>query len=518
MLSMLVLLPIIAGIVLGLAPIKKAPVAAAIGIFVSLVTLGIGLAILAGFQADSAQLQLTERFSWIASLGIDYHLAVDGLSIWLVVLTGLLSAIAVGYGALNITSDLKRFMACVLMLEGAILGSFLSLDLVLFFTFFELTLLPMWVMITTWGGPNRAKAAVKFVAFTFGGSVFMLIGIFALAYLHFNTTGRWSFDVIDIQGTVANGTLWAKFPEAQSWIFWFFAVAFLVKAPCFPLHGWISDTYAESPIVGPILSSAMVKLGSYGLLRFCLPLFPEAVKANASLLAGLAVVGIVYGAMIAAVQKDIRRLLAYSTVSHMGFVLLGIFSLTHIGMVGGALQQISHGVGAALLFLLVGYLIKRKGTADLREFGGLKASLPILSTMFLIGMLGSVGLPGLNGFVGEFLSLLGAFQAGYIHVVVAAFGVVVAAVYLLYMFQQVFYGPSREEGAAVKDLRAPEFVLAGILLALVVIGGLQPNLFTKQTEASLGAVRGMVLEEVNRRPVYGKFPAPKPKPTMQVVG
>ena len=511
MLLTLILLPIIASLVLGIAPLKDRKLVSLVGGLVSAVAFTISMWILEGYKGDSGELQMIFREHWITSLGVEFHIGIDGLSVWMLALTTLLSTIAIGFGALYITENTKRFVASVLLLEGAIVGSFLALDLILFFTFFELTLIPMWVMMTTWGGPNRMKAAVKFVAFTFGGSVFMLIGIFALAFMNHQVTGQWSFDLINIQSAVAHGTLWGQFPAAQNLIFWFFAVAFLVKAPCFPLHGWISDTYAESPVVGPVLSSAMVKLGSYGLLRFCLPLFPEAIRANAVILSVLAVVSILYGAIVATTQKDIRRLLAYSTVSHMGFVLLGIFSLTHIGMVGGALQQISHGVGASLLFILVGYLIQRKGTAELSAFGGLKASVPILSTVFLIGMLGSVGLPGLNGFVGEFLALLGSFQAGYTHVAeldvtigaAAAFGVVVAAGYLLYMFQQVFYGKVRPENEGLADIRRPELALVTVLVILIFVGGLQPTIFTKQTEASLSTVRSMALSTPNHRPLYG---------------
>ena len=511
MLSLLIFLPIAVALVLGLVPKIDDQTAKVVGLISALATAAVSIAALLAFKLDTFHFQLEQRNAWIPSLGISFHVGVDGISIWLLVLTTLLSVVAAVVGVISMNDRCRLFMVSLLALEGAMLGAFVSLDLVLFFTFFEITLLPMWVMITTWGGEGRTKAAIKFVAFTFAGSIFMLIGIFALAYLYFANTKTWSFDVVDIQAQVANGQLWTQFALAQPYLFWFFAIGFLVKAPAFPFHAWIPDTYAESPIVGPILSCAMVKLGSYGLLRFCLPLFPDAVRAQSNVLMGLAAAGIVYGAVIAAVQTDMRRMLAYSTLSHMGFVLLGIFSLSQIGMIGGSLQQISHGVSAGLLFVLVGYLIQRRQTADFKAYGGLKASMPLFATLFMIAMLSSVGLPGLNGFVGEFLALLGAFESGFVHqsgldvsfAIFAGVGVILAAVYLLYMFQQVFYGKlDRDENRSLVDVKPVEFALGAALVAITIIGGVQPNIFIKPMEASIQATRMMALNAVDKRPVW----------------
>ncbi|MEZ0327589.1 MAG: NuoM family protein, partial [Fimbriimonas sp.] len=467
------------------------------------------------FDAGSFKFQLTEFIPWLQSAGVNYHLGVDGISLWLVPLTALLTIVALGFSS-YVEHRAKLFLAMVLMLETAMIGTFVSLDLILFYTFFELSLVPMYFLVALWGGDGRRRAAAKFFIYTFAGSIFMLVGMVTLAYLHQRATGTWSFSIIDIQSAVSNGSLWAGALQAQSLIFWSFVIAFLVKAPGFPFHTWIPDTYAESPVAGPILSSAMVKMGSYGMLRFCLPLFPDVIRGHIPIIMGLAVIGILYGAILAAVQPDMRRMLAYSTVSHMGFVILGIFSLDQIGLVGGTYQQLSHGLTASALFLLVGFLLQRRGTTEFRAFGGLKAQMPIFATLFLISMLASVGLPGLSGFVGEFLSMLGAYKAGYagvaglstIYVALAAGGVVLAAVYLLYMYQQVFYGPVVVSiNARLKDLKPWEAALAGVLVFVMLWGGLYPATFTRPMEASLDATRQMALNDQALKPTWADSPA-----------
>jgi NADH-quinone oxidoreductase subunit M len=369
----------------------------------------------------------------------------------------------------------------------------------------------MYFLISVWGGERRKYAAAKFFIYTFAGSIFMLVGMVALAYLHYRAAGSWSFSLVHIQAAVANGTLWAGALQAQTFIFWAFALAFLIKAPAFPFHTWLPDAYAESPVVGPILSSVMVKMGSYGLLRFCLPLFPDVLQRQIPILMALAVIGILYGGVLAAVQKDMRRMLAYSSLSHMGFVLLGIFSLDQLGLIGGSYQQLSHGITASAMFLLVGYLIQRRGTADFSAFGGLKAQMPTFAALFLISMLASVGLPGLNGFIGEFFALMGAFRSGFagvaglntIYASLAGAGVVLAAVYLLYMYQQVFYGPITQPiNARLKDLKPWEMGLAGVLVFFMLWGGLAPSTFTRPMEASLAATRDMALLPKGERPTW----------------
>lgn len=312
--------------------------------------------------------------------------------------------------------------------------------------------------------------------------------------------------------------MWTNAVVSQGLVFWAFAAAFLVKSPVFPFHTWVPDTYAESPTAGPILSGAMVKLGSYGFLRFCLPLFPEAAKANVALLSIMAVAGILIAAIVAAVQTDMRRLLAYSSVSHMGFVLLGIFSLDATGMMGGAYQQLNHGVVSCMLFLLIGFLIQRRGTANFADYGGLKAQMPIFATLFLIAMLGGVGLPGTNGFVGEFLTLIGTYNTGFQRLygigigitIAAAAAMVLAAVYMLSMFQRIFYGTvDNPTNRRLKDLMPWEIGLASVLAALVILGGLQSTIFTKSMEPSVLAAQQMTVKPVGERPTWDASATPK---------
>jgi len=524
LLSILVFLPLLGALGILVLPENRARSAKQLAMVVSILTFVISLGLLAKFDGNTYAFQLEEKKDWITQLGIGYHLGLDGISLWLVLLTTFLSIVAVAC-SLKVDTRVRAFMACLLALESAMIGSFLSLDLVLFFIFFEMTLIPMWLLINIWGGEKKAHAANKFLIYTFAGSIFMLVGIVALGFLQFQTTGKLSFDIVLIQQQVAQGKFWAGALTSEPFIFWAFAIALLVKTPAFPFHTWIPDTYAESPIAGPILSSVMVKMGTYGFLRFCLPLFPDALPNQVPFLITLAVIGILYGAIVAAVQPDMRRVMAYSSLSHMGFVLLGIFSLTRIGIMGGAFQQLNHGITATILFLLIGYLYQRGGSTLFKDYGGLKAQMPIFAALFLIAMLSSVGLPGTNGFIGEFLAFVGAFQAAYANqfsmglIIAAVFGVVLAAVYMLYMFQRVFYGEvTRAENKLLIDLKGPEIALAGVLVIFILWGGLAPNTFMKPMETSLDATLKMATAPVTSRPYWSEMdlspeakrtPAPK---------
>ncbi|RYG34313.1 NADH-quinone oxidoreductase subunit M, partial [bacterium] len=410
-LSLLTFLPLLGAILLALMPEDKPKAARGAAFGFSTLTLLGALAVLFQFKSGTFHYQFTEYAPWATSLGIAYRVGVDGLSIWMVVLTALLTPLAIASTG-GITKRLKTMLALVLLLETAMIGAFVSLDLILFFTYFELTLLPMYFVISMWGGENRQRAASKFLLYTFAGSIFMLIGMAALAFRYFQTTGSVSFSVVAIQEAVANGGFWANALQAQGVAFWAFAIALLVKSPVFPFHTWIGEAYSEAPIAAPILSSVMVKLGAYGMLRFLLPLFPESAQANAPYIAGLAAISIIYGAAVAAVQPDMRRMMAYSTLSHMGFVVLGIFSLTHSGLMGAGLSMFAHGITAAMMLLLIGHLQQARGSTLFRDFGGLKARVPVFTTLFFIALIASVGLPTTNGFVGEFLSLMGAFEGG----------------------------------------------------------------------------------------------------------
>jgi len=512
LLSLITFLPLLGAIVMMLIPREQELTHKRVALAVSILTFVASLALITKFNGDTFHFQLVEFMPWIKSLGINYQIGVDGISYWLILLTTFLSIIATWF-SFYVDKRVKLYFICLLILETAMLGVFVSLDMILFYTFFEASLVPMWLLISIWGGERRTYAGLKFFIYTFAGSIFMLIGIITLANLYAGTAnGQLSFSIIDIQHAVANGSLWAKAMYLQPWIFWSFAVAFLVKCPAFPFHTWLPDAHVEAPTAGSvILAGVLLKMGTYGFLRFCLPLFPDTIAKQVPIIMALAVIGIIYGAIVAAVQPDWKKLVAYSSVSHMGFVLLGIFSLTHTGLLGGSMQQLNHGISTGALFLLIGLVYERRHTRMFKNFGGLKAQMPIYSTIFLIVMLSSVGLPGTNGFIGEFMAMLGAFESAYAgafglniwYAVVAGFGVVLAAVYLLYMFQQVFYGKNENpENQRLKDIKPGEMAMCGLLLIFIFWGGFYPNTFLKPMEASLGAARMMAVNPESQRPSW----------------
>jgi NADH-quinone oxidoreductase subunit M len=511
-LSIVTFLPMVGAILALLLPENQPKLIKYVALLTSVATLAASVWMFMGFRMHTYHFQLMEVMPWIPAYGINYRLGVDGISVWLVMLTTLLSVISIWF-SFYVNARVKQYFALILFLETAMLGVFVAMDLILFFTFFEVSLIPMWLMISIWGGERRMYAGLKFFIYTFAGSIFMLIGMIWMARLHHAATGVWSYNIVDIQRAVANGSLWATALQTEPLVFWAFAVAFLLKCPAFPFHTWLPDAHVEAPTAGSIiLAGVLLKMGTYGFLRFCLPLFPDALPSAVPWIMGLAVVGIIYGAIVAAVQPDLKKLIAYSSVAHMGFVLLGIFSLTHAGMMGGSMQQLNHGISTGALFLLVGLLYERRHTRMFKEFGGLKAQMPIYAAIFLIIMLSSVGLPGTNGFIGEFLAMMGAFEASYHHfnglnlwyAVIAGFGVVLAAVYLLYMFQQVFYGPNNNpENKRLRDIKPWEIAMCGILILFVFWGGFFPNTFLKPMEASLAATRMMAINPAGQRPVWG---------------
>lgn len=509
LLSILIGVPFLGAVVLLLLPATPPRVAKMVALAITGITFLVSVAMFGSFQPDSFHFQLVEKWQWIPALGISYSLGLDGISLWLVVLTTLISIVAVGMSR-RLNRHVHAYMALVLLLESFMIGAFCSLDLILFFAFFELTLFPFYFLITIWGGERRAYAGAKFFIYTFAGSIFMLIGMIAIAY---RVPGGPSFDLIRIQAEAASGRLWHGDLATETLVFWGFAIALLIKTPTFPFHTWIPDAYTESPTVVPVLSSVLVKLGSFGLLRFCLPLFPDVLASQVPILMALAVIGIVYGGVLAAVQSDMRRLIAYSSLSHMGFIVLGIFSLTYSGLIGASYQQLNHAVITGGLIVLMAFLYERRQSKLLADYGGLKARMPLLAALFLILMLASAGLPGTNGFIGEFLSLLGTFEAGYRGIsgltwavaAAAALGVVLSAVYLLYMFQRLFYGKIVDAWTRqMSDLLPWEAAVAVIPIALVLWGGLHPATFLKPMEASLQATRMMAIEPEGHRPVWGE--------------
>jgi NADH-quinone oxidoreductase subunit M len=457
-------------------------------LLVSLLTFAVSLPLWFQFDAESADYQFEEVVRWMPGSGVSYHVGIDGISLLLVLLTTFITPIALGSAWHAIEERTKEFVIAMLVLETGMLGVFVSLDLFLFFVFWEAMLIPMYFIIGVWGGARRVYAAIKFVLYTMVGSALMLLAIIALYYQHGLATGVFTFDL----PTVAR---WVMPPgTAQTLMFLAFALAFAIKVPLFPFHTWLPDAHVEAPTAGSvILAAVLLKMGTYGFLRFCLPLFPDASIDYAGLVFGLSAIGIVYGAWVSTVQPDMKKLVAYSSVSHLGFVMLGIFTFTAQGLVGGLIQMINHGLSTGALFLMVGMIYERRHSRLIEDFGGLWKVIPAFSALFLIVALSSLGLPGLNGFVGEFLILLGAFQVSPWLAAVATTGIIFAAVYLLWMYQRVVFGEIRhEENRHLKDLCVREWALLVPVLILIVWIGVYPSLFTDKARASIDALLAQV--------------------------
>jgi NADH-quinone oxidoreductase subunit M len=439
------------------------------------------------FDPASADFQFVERYDWIPSFGISYAVGVDGISLLLLVLTGFLTPLALLSSWESIHLHARAFAAVMLLLESAMLGVFVSLDLFLFYVFWDAMLIPMYFLIGIWGYERRIYAAVKFILYTMAGSVLMLLAILGLAYLHSTTAGGYTFDLLKLYDLSIPARL-------QFWFFLAFALAFAIKVPLFPFHTWLPDAHVEAPTAGSvILAGVLLKMGTYGLVRFAFPLFPAAAVFFAPYLAFLAVVGIIYGALVAMVQPDMKKLVAYSSVSHLGFVVLGIAAMNTQGVQGAVFQMLNHGVSTGGLFLIVGMLSDRRHTRLISEFGGLKKVVPRLVAVFLLVTLASIGLPGLNGFVGEFLILLGAFSWNPRFAAFAATGVILSATYMLWMFQRVNYGTiTNEQNAALPDLRPRELAVILPIVALVILMGILPNLFLRPMEPSIERMLGHV--------------------------
>ncbi len=416
---------------------------------------------------------------WMSLPKIRYHIGVDGVSLWLVILTTLLTPLAILISFESIGSRIKEYYAFLLLLEFGLIGVFVSLDLFLFYVFWEVSLIPMYFLIGIWGHARRIFAAVKFFIFTMTGSVLMLVSIIYL-YLKVDT-----FDSVVILQQLQSGALRLSSTEGL-WLFLAFFAAFAIKASLFPLHSWLPDTYSEAPIAGTVmLAAVMAKMGTYGLVRFCLPLFPNAARECASWIAALAVIGIIYGALIALIQPNMKRLVAYSSISHLGFVILGAFSFNQVGLDGAVYQMINHGISTGALFMLVGMLYERRGSLEIQDYGGVATPAPRLAAVFLIVTLASVGLPTLNNFIGEFLVLQGAAMANFSWAVFAAVGVILSACYMLWLYQRLFLGRATEEVAQrMPDLRSREWVALAPLLVLMVWMGIYAQTFLPSISAS----------------------------------
>ena len=481
LLTLITFLPAAGAVLVFLVPRRREAATKTITVAVAAATFAASVPLYWGFDPARADYQFPDWHAWMPTLGISYHLGVDGISLLLVLLTTFLMPLVMLSAWNAIESRWKEFAITMLLLETGMLGVFVALDLFLFYVFWEAMLIPMYLVIGIWGGGNRVYAAIKFVLYTLAGSLLMLVAILALYFQHGAATGIYTFDLPVLAQFVLPAGL------NQNLLFLAFALAFAIKVPMFPFHTWLPDAHVEAPTAGSvILAAVLLKMGTYGFLRFCLPLFPQASLMFAPWMFLLAVIGIIYGAWVSTVQPDIKKLVAYSSVSHLGFVVLGLFTLTPQGIVGGIIQMVNHGLSTGALFLLVGMIYERRHTRLIAEFGGLWSVIPAFSAVLMIVTLSSLGLPGLNGFVGEFLILVGAFQVNRAVAVFAMTGIIFAAVYMLWMYQRVIFGSvTNEANRRLPDLTPREWVVLLPVLLFIVWIGVYPATFTGMTETSV---------------------------------
>ena len=472
-LDIVIFVPLAGALLVALLPKDRVELIRFAALAVTLVAFVLSLLVLFDFDAAATGFQLGSRVEWIPEWGISYVTGIDGISLWMVLLTTFLMPLSV-LASWTITKRVKTFFVFLLALETGMIGVFCSLDLFLFYLFWEATLVPMYFLIGMWGYGRRIYAAMKFFLFTLVGSLLMLAGIL---YLYF-ATGDPTFDL----ATILRDTTFSI--EVQRLLFLAFFASFAVKVPLVPFHTWLPDAHTEAPTAGSVmLAGVMLKMGAYGLLRFAIPLFPDAAREFVPWIIGLSIIGIVYGAAVAAMQRDLKRLIAYSSVAHLGFVVLGLFVGSVEAMSGGILQMVNHGLSTGALFMLVGALYDRRHTREIADFGGLQKTVPVFAGVFLFTALSSLGLPGLNGFIGEFLILLGTFFTYRWWVIPAAFGIVLAAVYLLWAYQRVFHGEvTNEENRKIVDLGWREIAMLAPLVVMIVGIGVYPKPFLERIE------------------------------------
>ncbi|MEY3558102.1 MAG: NADH-quinone oxidoreductase subunit [Actinomycetota bacterium] len=477
-LSALILLPILGAVLITIISNKHLEIVKLIAMLFSVGVGGMSIWLLASFHSHDSGFQFVSQHDWVTSWGISWHLGVDGVSLFLVVLTGILFPLVIL--GVDPHHDHKRYLAWLLLLEAGVMGSFLSLDLFLFFIFFEIVLVPMYFLIGGWGYDKRVYAATKFFLYTMLGSAFMLVGIIATAVLARRDIGYITFDLVTIAEQASFAT------NTGRWLFVSFAIAFAVKVPIFPLHTWLPDAHTQAPTGGSvILAGVLLKMGTYGFLRFGLYLFPAAAVWAKPVLLTLAVIGIIYGAIAATMQTDLKRLVAYSSVAHLGFIVLGIFAITSQSVTGSVMQMVNHGISTGALFLLVGMIYERRHTRQIAELRGIQSVAPIFSAAFMIVMLSSIGVPGLNGFAGEFLILIGSFQSARWWTIVAATGVILAALYLLWAYQRVFHGEPDEANSTFAEMTLREGALIMVFIGLIGFTGIYPKPMLERIEPSV---------------------------------
>ena len=487
-LTLLIFLPAFFAILLGFVPRDTwvRPVSFGMAMF----HFAFSLLLFNHFDPSKAALQLTEKYAWVPTFGINYFVGIDGISFWLVLLTCFLTPIVILASWTCVNERLKFFHVCIFLLTTAMLGTFLAMDAVLFYVFFEASLIPMYLMIGIWGGPRRLYATMKFFIYTFFGSLFMLVAIIALIFMTQEQFGHLSASVLDFYKLKIPFVAHSFF-NTQTLLFFAFALAFAIKVPMFPFHTWLPDAHVEAPTPGSvILAAVMLKMGTYGFLRFVLPLFPGASEYWSWLFFTLAVVGIIYGALVAMVQPDIKKLVAYSSVSHMGYVMLGLFAMNVYGVTGGIYQMLNHGISTGALFLLVGMIYERTHSREISKYGGLASVAPLFTIAFLIVTFSSIAVPGTNGFIGEFLILLGGFGANKWAGTLGVTGVILGAVYMLWMVQRVFFGAKgplveHDHSHGGLDINLREIAVLVPFVVLIFWMGIFPNHFLRWSQASI---------------------------------
>jgi NADH-quinone oxidoreductase subunit M len=500
LISLVTFLPLVGALVLLFFSRAAVEMIRTFSLLLTTVVFFLSLKLLVGFEAV-ADMQFVRQVTWIPSLGISYKVGIDGISLFLVLLVTFITPVCVISTFRAITERVKEFFIFMLLLESAMIGAFVALDLFLFYVFWELMLIPMYFLIGMWGGERRIYATIKFFIYTMVGSLLMLVAILYMVYTYKQQSGVLTFELSSLSDVVLS-------TRAQWLLFLAFGLSFAIKVPMFPFHTWLPDAHVEAPTAGSvILAGVLLKMGGYGFIRFAMPLFPDAALRAVPLIAVLAIIGIIYGALVAMVQADVKKLVAYSSVSHLGFVMLGLFALNSQAVSGAIYQMLNHGISTGALFLLVGVIYERRHTRTIDSFGGLTKVMPVYATVFMIVTLSSIGLPPMNGFVGEFLILLGVFKAKAVYGVLAASGVVLGAIYMLWMYQRVFFGSIKNAAnEALKDLSGREIAYFVPIVALIFLMGVHPQPLLSRMEPS---VNKFISEVTERRSAMDDRPAPE---------
>jgi NADH-quinone oxidoreductase subunit M len=478
-LTFLIFMPILGAVIVSLIPEQRKAAIRSTAFGITGINFVACLSLLSGFDSSTYKMQFVEKLQWIPDIGVAYFLGIDGLSLLLLLLTTFVAMIGVLCSWSAVNDRVKGYMICMLIMEAGMIGVFAALDMVLFFLFWEIGLVPMYFLIGIWGGERKLYATMKFFLYTLFGSIIMLIGILALYYAHGNITGDYTFDLLMLYEV--------NYPyNLQWWVFLSFFLSFAIKVPIFPFHTWLPDAHVEAPTAGSvILAGVLLKMGTYAFLRFNLPLLPSASIAFTPFILALSLIGIIYGAFLAMAQQDIKKLVAYSSVSHLGFVMAGIFAINQQSIDGGILQMVNHGISTGALFLIVGMIYERRHTRRIDDFGGLAKVMPIFAAFVMIIVFSSIGLPGTNGFIGEVLILIGLFKANTFAAVLAASGVILGAVYMLWMYQRVMLGKiTHHENKSLKDLNPREILTLVPIIILILWIGIYPKPFLTLTSTS----------------------------------